>query len=76
MAINVLIFGRLSDIAGASLLLDNIADTNSLVSELNSRYPGLEHSKFVIAVNKKMIDSNTALHNNDTVALMPPYSGG
>ena len=76
MAIQVLTFGRLTDIVEANLQLEDIADTNALVNELNSRYPGLEQSKYVIAVNRKMIDVNTALHENDIVALMPPYSGG
>jgi molybdopterin converting factor small subunit len=76
MAIHVMIFGSLSDIAGATLELDNIADTNALVGELNRRFPGLKDSKYVIAVNKKMMEANTELHHNDVVALMPPYSGG
>ena len=76
MAIEVLIFGSLTDIVESPLRLEQIPDTNSLVSELKSRHPALENSKYVIAVNKKMIDANTALQHNDVVALMPPYSGG
>ncbi|MBI1783423.1 MAG: MoaD/ThiS family protein [Sphingobacteriales bacterium] len=76
MAINIVIFGSLTDITGSTLQLENIADTNALVSELNNRYPVLVNSKFMIAVNKKMIDTNTPLNNNDTIALLPPFSGG
>jgi molybdopterin converting factor small subunit len=30
----------------------------------------------LIAVNKKMINGNTALRGDDNVALMSPFSGG
>jgi molybdopterin converting factor small subunit len=76
MAIQVLIFGSLTDIVESPLQLEQMVDTNMLVNELNRRYPGLGKAKYVIAVNKKMIDANTSLQNNDVVALMPPYSGG
>lgn len=71
-----MIFGSLTDITGSSLQLENIADTNRLVIELNGRFPALINSKYIIAVNKKMIDANTPLHNDDTIALLPPFSGG
>lgn len=76
MPINVIAFGSLSEIVGESLQLENIADTNSLISELNKHYPDLQHSKYMVAVNKKMINANTPLNANDTVALMSPFSGG
>ncbi len=76
MAINVLVFGSLTDIMGNSLSLENMSDTEALIKELNNRYPALIHSKFIIAVNKKKIEANTPLNNNDTVALLPPFSGG
>ena len=76
MSVNVIIFGRLTDIAGSSLALENIADTNSLVKELHSRYPALADSKYVVAVDKKIVNENTTLAENSEVALLPPFSGG
>ena len=76
MPISVIAFGSLSDVVGASLQLENIPDTNSLIAELNKLYPDLQHAKYMVAVNKKMINANTALNANDTVALMSPFSGG
>ena len=76
MAINVITFGSLTDIMKESVQLENVTDTNSLIEELNCRYPRLQQAKFIVSVNKKMIDSNTTLGSNDTVALMPPFSGG
>ncbi|MBK5270733.1 MAG: MoaD/ThiS family protein, partial [Bacteroidia bacterium] len=34
------------------------------------------NSKYLIAVQKEIISSDTVLNNNDTVALLPPYAGG
>jgi len=76
MSIQIILFGRLADIAGNSVSLDNVADTDSLVSALHNTYPALAESKYVIAVNKQVINSNTSLNENSVVALLPPYSGG
>ena len=76
MTLNIIIFGRLTDIAGSSLTLENIADTNNLVKELHILYPDLADAKYVIAVDKKVVNKNTTLTENSIVALLPPFSGG
>jgi molybdopterin synthase sulfur carrier subunit len=76
MPVNIIIFGRLTDIAGSSLALENIADTNSLIKELHILYPALADAKYIIAVNKKVVNENTTLNENSIVALLPPFSGG
>jgi len=76
MPINVIIFGQLADIAGSSLALENIADTQSLVKELHTRYPALAHAKYALAVDRRIVNENTALSENSTIALLPPFSGG
>lgn len=76
MQINIIIFGQLCELLGENILLDNIADTDSLTAELNKKYPELVDSKYMMAVNKKLITGNTFLTNNSTVALMPAFSGG
>jgi molybdopterin synthase sulfur carrier subunit len=76
MPVNVIIFGRLTDIAGSSLALENIEDTNSLVKRLHILYPALADSKYAIAVDKKVVNENTTLTENSIVALLPPFSGG
>ena len=76
MAINIAVFGSLTDIVKTTEGFGDFADTNALIDELNKRYPVLRQSKYVVAVNKKMINANTELKANDTVALMPPFSGG
>ena len=76
MPVKIIIFGQLTDITGNSLSLDNITDTDNLVRELNKLYPTLADKKYVIAVNKQVVTTNTVLTNNNIVALLPPFSGG
>lgn len=77
MEITVLAFGQIAAVTGDKLLIDDqIADTNALKLLLEKRFVNLHTIKYSIAVEKKMITENTALKNNDTVALLPPFSGG
>jgi len=77
MQIRIMIFGQLTDIINSSTLtLTDIADTNSLVNELNKLYPALTASKYIMAVNKQTVMANTVLKEDSTVALLPPFSGG
>lgn len=77
MQIRIMIFGQLTDIINSSTLtLTDIADTNSLVNELNKLYPALAASKYIMAVNKQTVMANTVLKEDSTVALLPPFSGG
>ena len=76
MSIQIILFGRLADIAGNSVSVNDVADTDSLTGILHNTYPALAKSKYVIAVNKQVITSNTSINENSVVALLPPYSGG
>lgn len=76
MSLKVIIFGKLVDIAGNSVSVEDAKDTDSLVSSLHKTYPALVNTKYVIAVNKKVINQNTVLDSNSEIALLPPFSGG
>ena len=77
MKIQVMIFGQLTDIVnGNTLTLSGIADTDNLVKELNKQYPALAQAKYIIAVDKQTVTTNTNLKDGSTVALLPPFSGG
>ena len=77
MQINLIIFGRLTDITGKNAMtLSDIPDTNTLVKQMHALHPALALNKYVIAVDRKIISGNTILNDNNTVALMPPFSGG
>jgi molybdopterin synthase sulfur carrier subunit len=77
MNVNILFFGQLTDLTGAeSISMTDIIDTNSMMEALQQAYPALVNSKYLVAVNKKVISANTTLTDNCTVALLPPFSGG
>ena len=77
MEIQVIFFGSLIDVTAISFgNVHGSTDTDSLQQLLHQQYPGLQSCKYLIAVNQKMIQQNTQLKNGDTVALMPPFSGG
>ena len=46
------------------------------VQQLQRLYPALIDAPYIIAVDKQLINSNTVLTGNNTVALLPPFAGG
>lgn len=77
MGIKVLFFGSVTDITLVTeMSLEHCADTDALVKELLSRFPALANKKYFIALNQQVIHENCSLKPGDTIALMPPYSGG
>ena len=77
MTVYIILFGQLADITGVDkITVENSLDSDSMVKSLQNTYPALGQSTFVIAVDKKIISSNTLLTDQCTVALLPPFSGG
>jgi len=74
--VEVLFFGKLVDITGSSLVINNVASTDELLDQLRLQFPALAAEKYIVAVDKKTITENTSLTDNCTVALLPPFSGG
>ncbi len=77
MEIEVITFGLISEVLGTQKLkIKDCSNTDILKEELLKEHPKLKNLKFVIAVYKKIINSNTKLNNGDIVALLPPFAGG
>ena len=76
METNILVFGHLAEIAGPKITIQNGENTDSIIQELNKKYPAFSEAKYIIAVNKKMVIENTLLTQDCTMALLPPFSGG
>lgn len=75
--IEVMFFGQLTESTGvSSVLVEDVANTETLIDVIKSRYPSLESSKFMVAVNNTMVTENTILTHGSKVAFMPPFSGG
>ncbi|MCW3166930.1 MoaD/ThiS family protein [Chryseobacterium sp. 09-1422] len=75
MEIKVISFGQIAEITGKEFMV-KAADLDSLKLYLIQKFPELSDRKFAFAVNKKLVQENIILNQNDVVALMPPYSGG
>ncbi len=75
--IKIITFGVITDkINEKEFVVEGINDTDSLMIYLIKQYPSLIDAKMSIAVNKNIIEQNTALSENSEVALLPPFSGG
>ena len=77
MEIIILGFGQITDIIGKSeLKLNGVSSTEELNKKLAEIFPLLASMEYAIAINHKLIHTNTKLNNKDVVALLPPFSGG
>jgi len=77
MNIEILLFGRLTEVVGeSSLQLEDVADTNQVIKYLHDKYTGLQQMNYQVAVDQVIIHHNKLLTDGMKVALMPPFSGG
>mgnify|MGYP001182319601 CR=1 FL=1 len=77
MKINILAFGQIAEIAGSTEWeSQDIENADNLRIYLEGNYPQLKSVKYSIAVNRRLIHGNEKFNDNDTVALLPPFSGG
>ena len=77
MPVQVIVFGQLTDIMGhGAVTIENVANTGQLIQQLNERFPALQNARYIIAVDKQIVNEETVLTGNNTVALLPPFAGG
>ena len=78
--LRLLYFGASRDYAGRDaedLKVEDGILVQDLREELKQRYPGLEDIRsFAIAVNEAYAEEDLGLKDGDTVAVIPPVSGG
>jgi molybdopterin converting factor small subunit len=75
--INIILFGQLAQLAGKDrIMLSGMNDTLQLREEVNELFPALQNIDYAIAVEKKIIHENAMVADGQTVALLPPFSGG
>ena len=75
MEIKIIAFGSIAELTGKEITVQasNVASLKVTLQEL---FPELADRKYAVAVNMKVVQGNLELKQNDTVALMPPFSGG
>jgi molybdopterin synthase sulfur carrier subunit len=77
MQIEVLFFGQLTDKVGCTVTkMTNLGTIAAFKKEIVEQYPLLKHAKYTIALNNKIAEDTETIQENDTIALMPPFSGG
>ncbi len=71
------VFGQLVDLIGSNdFEIADVNNTDSLIQQLQLQFPALKNSKYKVAVNRNIIQSNTILKQDAEIALLPPFSGG
>ncbi len=77
MNTQLLAFGQVAEITGFTRTnLQDVKNSDELTVFLITHYPNLSSTTFSMAVNKKLIHGFTEFMPNDTIALLPPFSGG
>lgn len=77
MNIHLLAFGQVAEITGFTRTgLQDVKNSDELTKFLHTNYPNLSSTSFSIAVNKKLVHGFTEFMSDDTIALLPPFSGG
>jgi molybdopterin converting factor small subunit len=76
MAVKIQLYGQLKKITGASEIITDATDTDALMKEVAARYPLLKNLTCLIAVDRNIVQTNTAIKAGQELALLPPYSGG
>ena len=73
----VQVYGRLTDIMGnAGFDPQGVENTDQLRQKLLLLYPGISGIDYAIAVNNQIVRGNHPLQKEDSVSLLPPFSGG
>jgi len=77
MKTNVLYFGMAADAAKKnSSVYNDCNNTDALKKAIINDCPELKNFNFALAVNKNIVNSTILLNEGDTVAVLPPFSGG
>lgn len=75
----ILYFAEIKEVLGKSsedIDLSYDITVDEFVTDLFERYPNINNKKFQIAVNEEFVKGDDIVTSNDTVALIPPVSGG
>lgn len=76
--INILLFAHLQEAVGASKLSVDLSDVTVVqVKEwMEQHYPQLTLQQMMTAINEEFATDTTIVKSGDTIAFIPPISGG
>jgi molybdopterin converting factor small subunit len=70
-------FGMLAEKMGAdSLEIENPGSSEVLKQQLLTQFPELNGMTFRMALDRKLLQSDTDISQGQEIALLPPFSGG
>jgi molybdopterin synthase sulfur carrier subunit len=75
----VLYFAEIKEILAKQseeIALDSSLTVEQLKINLLEQYPALKNKTYQVAVNEEFVKDDDIVQQNDTVALIPPVSGG
>ena len=77
MQIELISFGKISEfISNQKLEIEGIETTDDLKKHLEKIFPNLANIKYKLALNKNLVQQNSEIKSSDSIAIMPPFSGG
>lgn len=76
--INILLFAHLQEVVGNSKLTVELSDVTvaQLKEWMEQHYPQLSLQQMMTAINEEFATDTTIINTGDTVAFIPPISGG
>jgi len=75
--IKIRLFGVLADkVSQGFIELEFSNDSESLLRLAYLQFPALAETKFILAINNKVVNSNQQIFKGDEIAFLPPFSGG
>ncbi|MBD8521667.1 molybdopterin converting factor subunit 1 [Lysinibacillus fusiformis] len=76
--INILLFAHLQEAVGASTLSVDLSDVTvaSVKEWMEKHYPQLTLQQMMTAINEEFATDTTIVRSGDTIAFIPPISGG
>jgi len=72
----IITFGQIAELLSNKIAIDAVSDTDTLRNKLEEKFPALLNIKYAIAIDKKIVSSNTEISETSTIAILPPFSGG
>ena len=77
MEVKVLFFAQIQELFKQDeMVVYDIYSVEELIDNLKNIAPNLSQYQYIVAVNEAITKENSALNNNDVVALLPPFAGG
>ncbi|WP_316824087.1 MoaD/ThiS family protein [Pedobacter miscanthi] len=77
MEIEIISFGQIAELINNQKIdTTGITDTETFKQHIENQFPALKSMKYKLALNKNIVQENTEIPNQATIAIMPPFSGG